>query len=125
MAKILIVDDSRFSRKLIVGALQSTEYEIIQAEDGVQGLAMIEQHHPDCVVSDLLMPNMDGVDLLRKVRSDGSDIPIIIVSADIQQSSRQKCEELGVSGFLSKPFDRETLLACIDNALQMVSEQQS
>lgn len=125
MAKILIVDDSRFSRKLIVSALQSTDHEIIQAEDGVLGLAMIEQHHPDCVVSDLLMPNMDGVDLLRKVRSVGSDLPIIIVSADIQQSSRQKCEELGVSGFLSKPFDRETLLACIDNALQMVSEQQS
>ena len=97
--------------------LEKHGFEIVEAEDGRQGLEAVQLHSPDCVVSDLLMPVMDGFEFLRKLRNSGSHLPVVIASADIQETSRDVCEKLGISGFLNKPIKADQLLECVQKAL--------
>lgn len=117
MSHILVVEDSRLSRCLIVDALREAGHDISEAANGEEGLESFRQNRPDCVITDLLMPVMDGKELLKRIRAIDSDVPIIVASADIQRSSRNTCEELGISEFLHKPTLRESLLKCVDAAL--------
>ncbi len=109
MANVLVVDDSRFSRKRVVQAVTSAGHAVIEAEDGQQGLEAIDAFSFDCVVTDNLMPVMEGMEMLRILREKGNQIPIIVCSADVQESTRTTCEELGIVGFLGKPFKQEDL----------------
>jgi two-component system chemotaxis response regulator CheY len=102
---------------MVVDALREAGHDISEAVNGEEGLESFRQNRPDCVVMDLLMPVMDGRELLRRIRAIDSAIPIIVASADIQRSSRAACEELGISGFLPKPIQPESLRACVDAAL--------
>ncbi|MEO2049996.1 MAG: response regulator [Pirellulales bacterium] len=117
MTQILVVDDSRLSRRMIVDALQQTGHDITEAVNGAVALESFRQNRPDCIVSNLLMPVMDGHEMLRQIRAIDSAVPVIIASADIQQSSRAQCEELGISGFLTKPIQAEALLECVEAIL--------
>lgn len=117
MATILVIDDSRLSRNIVEGILEKAGYTIVLAEDGKLGLEAFEQHRPDCVVTDLLMPVMDGHDFLRNLRAGGAKVPVIVASADIQETSRTACEEMGISGFLNKPIKAEQLVELVQKAL--------
>ena len=117
MPHILVVEDSRLSRRMIVDALREAGHDISEAKNGEEGLESFRQNRPDCVVTDLLMPVMSGQDLLRRIRAIDPYVPIIVVSADVQRSSHATCEELGISGFLSKPIQTEALLECVNSAL--------
>jgi CheY-like chemotaxis protein len=110
MAKILVIDDSRFSRNRTIAALTEVGHEVIERGDGEQGLAAAQEHAPDCIVLDMLMPVMDGPEFLRQLRASGSRLPVVVLTADIQASSRAICEQLGVSGFLNKPLRAEQLV---------------
>jgi CheY-like chemotaxis protein len=114
---ILVVDDSKFSRGRILSALQSLGHIMIEAADGQEALNLIEAHAPDLIITDLLMPNVDGFGLLRGLRDRKILLPVLVVSADIQSSSRQMCEELGVLAFLNKPFAPQDLVAKTQAAL--------
>ena len=107
---------------MVVDALREAGHEISEAVNGEEGLESFRQDRPDCVVMDLLMPVMDGQELLRRIRAIDSEIPVIIASADIQRSSRTTCEELGISGFFPKPIQPEALRACVDAALSQEAE---
>ncbi len=120
--KILVVDDSKFSRKRVTSVVSELDCELIQASDGEEGFAVFEQEQPDLVISDLLMPNVDGISLLKMIRGTGSQVPVIIVSADIQESSRTICQDLGIVTFLNKPFKPEQLREAINNALTKTVE---
>ncbi|MCA8989930.1 MAG: response regulator, partial [Planctomycetaceae bacterium] len=98
MARILCIDDSKFSRSRVTTPLKAAGHEILEAADGVEGFEQFETCSPDLIVSDLLMPNRDGIEQLRMIRATGSKVPVIIASADIQESTRQTCEELGIQG---------------------------
>jgi CheY-like chemotaxis protein len=114
---ILVVDDSKFSRGRILAALQSLGHVVVEAADGQEALDLVETLAPDLIITDLLMPNVDGFGLLRGLRDRRIHVPIIVVSADIQSSSRQMCEELGVLAFLNKPFAPLDLVAKTQAAL--------
>ena len=122
MAKILLIDDSRLSRAMASEALVSAGHVVVGVEDGRQGLAAYEEHRPDCIVLDLLMPQMDGYEFLRQLRNGGAAIPVIVATADIQETSRALCKELGVSGFLNKPAKGNELVACVETALAHCQE---
>ncbi|PHR95334.1 MAG: response regulator [Blastopirellula sp.] len=122
MPHILVVDDSRLSRRMVVDKLKEAGHETVEAINGKEGLDLLRLTRPDCVVTDLLMPVMGGQELLRNIRSINSEIPVIIASADIQISSRSECEELGISGFLQKPVDAQSLLTCVNEALNQEIE---
>jgi len=117
MSYILVVEDSRLSRRFISTPLREAGHDVLEAANGEEGFEVFCQNHPDCVVTDLLMPIMDGQELLKKIREIDSDVPVIIASADIQQSSRTLCETLGISGFLQKPVQSKELLEKIGTAL--------
>jgi CheY-like chemotaxis protein len=113
MTTILVVDDSHFSRGRVIAAISSFGFRILEAGDGQTGLDVVEQHAPDVVITDLLMPTLDGFGLLRGLRDRGRQIPVIVVTADIQATSRTMCEELGAVAFVNKPFQAQELAALV------------
>jgi len=115
VATILIIDDSRFTRSNIAKALRNNSYEVLEADNGVMGLDMIIKHTPDFVITDLLMPEMDGFELLENLRSRGIAVPVIVMSADIQETTRRRILELGAKTLLNKPFQSTTLLETLQN----------
>ncbi|MBT4863848.1 MAG: response regulator [Planctomycetaceae bacterium] len=124
MPHILVVEDSRLSRRMVVTPLREAGHEVSEAKNGEEGLESFRQNRPDCVITDLLMPVMDGQGLLKHIREIDTDVPVIVVSADIQRTSRKTCDDLGISGFLQKPMTSETLIASVDAALAQVGIQQ-
>lgn len=117
MSTILVVDDSRFSRKAVVTALAGIDAQIVQACNGREALEQLDAANPELVVTDLLMPEMDGLEFLAELRARGDERPVCVVSADIQESSRGECERLGAYGFFNKPFRGEELVEAAQRAL--------
>lgn len=113
MPKILIVDDSLFQRKTISQMLIEAGYEVVEAKDGLDGLDKALSLNPDCILTDLLMPNMDGIEFISALKSKGSITPLFVLSADIQESKKRICLEMGVNGFLSKPPKKYELIDAI------------
>jgi twitching motility two-component system response regulator PilH len=117
MRKILVVDDSLFARMNICDMLKEAGYETLQARDGREGLEKVLSEKPDCVLSDLLMPEMDGIDFLMTLRSMGNVTPVIVLTADIQDTKRKRCLELGTAGFISKPPRKIEILELVGKVL--------
>ncbi|MDF1579976.1 MAG: response regulator [Desulfuromonadales bacterium] len=110
MMKILVVDDSLFSRLHTCKPLREAGYDLVEAADGIEGLAAVDEHRPDFIITDLLMPNLDGIDFLAALKERCNTTPTLVLTADIQDSKRQQCLELGARGFLYKPVMKEKLL---------------
>ena len=117
MRKILVVDDSLFARMNICDMLQEAGYETLQAQNGREGLEKVLSEKPDCVLSDLLMPEMDGIGFLTSLRAMEITTPVIVLSADIQDTKRKQCLELGTAGFISKPPRKIEILEMIGKVL--------
>jgi CheY-like chemotaxis protein len=118
MAKILIIDDSLLNRRKLVSILSPDGHTIIEAANGQQGLEMIQTEAPDCILMDLLMPILDGYGLLKALRIDNNVIPIVVITADIQITSREMCMQLGAFCLLNKPPRAEEVLQAVKNALK-------
>jgi DNA-binding NtrC family response regulator len=118
MPKILVVDDSRLIRQRLVKFL-ADEYEVVEAENGKEAILKIASPDwkPDCVVSDLLMPLMDGFALLDWVQKHKIGIPVIILTADIQTETKGRCMELGAYTVLNKPPQVDQLKQTVVNAI--------
>lgn len=115
---ILLVDDNIEMRRFISGSLIEN-YRVTEACDGVEAWDKIRQKQPDIVITDLLMPRMDGIALVDKIRQDfeTSHIPIIMLTARHTSEDRLKALKYGADSYLTKPFSMELLLAYIDNLL--------
>ncbi len=109
MPTILIVDDSRFQHAFLRNALASDGYQLLFASNGKEALAALDESHVDCVVADLIMPEMRGVTMLETLRQRKADVPVVILTADIQQHVRQQCLDLGAREVLHKPVAEEDL----------------
>lgn len=118
MAKILIVDDANFSRFMISTIIKGGGHEVIEAENGRVGLEKIQDEKPDAVITDLLMPDIDGIGLLKELKEKNNGVPVIVVSSNIQEAMRQKCYDLGVAGFINKPPKKELILDMINQILE-------
>ncbi len=116
MARILIIDDSSFQRRIVRGMLTPEGYEIVEAGNGAEGLVLAGDEI-DCVLLDLIMPEMDGFAVLEALHRDRPGLPAIVLSADIQDATRKQCLELGARGFLNKPPQRGALLAAVREML--------
>lgn len=117
MPLILIIDDSSFQRRMIKKDIAAEGHETLEAGNGMIGLEMIASHAPDCVFLDLLMPEMDGPTVLENLRDQGSETPVIVLTADIQESIKDRCLELGAITVINKPLKTEQLRAAITKAL--------
>jgi twitching motility two-component system response regulator PilH len=117
MSKVLIADDSFLARQLFIKALKGEGYEVIEAINGQDTMEKVLTQSPDCLLLDLLMPEMDGFAVLKALREEDLSIPVIVVSADVQETSRAKCYELGAVGFLNKPIKKDGILSAIQKAI--------
>jgi len=117
MACILIIDDSAFARRMTTETLKAQGNEVLEAENGQEGIEQAERHRPDCIVLDLLMPDFDGFEVLKALNEKGSAIPVVVLSADIQETTRIECMELGAVGFLKKPFHESELVEVVRSVL--------
>ena len=118
MARILLVDDSMYQRLKLRKVLEAAGYEVIEGSDGEEGLYMAASSAPDCIVLDLIMPKVGGVQVLREFHEKHLTLPVIIHTADIQESTKQECLALGAVAFLNKPSREEDLLAAVAQAIQ-------
>ncbi len=115
MSKILIVDDSRTSRKVLRGILESSGHEILdEAVDGKDGVEKFRTLSPEITTLDITMPIMDGLDALKAIKEMNPNAKIIMVTAAGQQSKMVEAIKLGASEFLTKPFEAEQILKLID-----------
>jgi len=114
MKKILVVDDSSLSQSVVKRTLEPRGFELLTACDGEQGLKIIESEKPDCVILDLLMPVLTGFEVLEALRDRHNEVPVIVVSADIQETTRQRVMSLGARQILSKPVKGDVLIETIE-----------
>ena len=117
MKKILIIDDSSFQRKIISSILLEAGFSLLLADNGKDGINLAKNEKPDLIISDLLMPEYDGMYLLEQVHTSQTGIPVLIVTSDIQHTTREKCMNLGASGFINKPVRKENLLPAVEKVL--------
>src|SRR5215216_3765428 len=111
---VLVVDDDPDKRKLLTVALQMTGYEVHTANDGEEGLAAVEFYQPDLIITDVMMPKMDGYELARRVRANPLTrfVPIIIQTAARSEAQDQRRgSEVGALGYITDPTDIDLLLA--------------
>jgi two-component system, chemotaxis family, chemotaxis protein CheY len=115
--KILIVDDSALSRRTLRRILESADYEVVEAADGMAALELYFLEKPGLVLLDLVMKGMYGLDVLVKLREMDPKALVVVASADIQSSTRKMVDEAGALGFINKPFVAEPVLAAVEAAL--------
>ena len=117
-AKILIVDDEPDICRLLCRLMESEGYKTISAHDGKEALEKIRQYTPDVVLSDLKMPNMDGLELLYKSREIDPDLPLILITAFADVHGAVEAMRQGAHDYLSKPFDHNEVLRVVHRACQ-------
>ncbi len=120
MAQILVIDDSIYQRGQIRRALEPEGYELLEAANGREGLEMVATSRPDCILLDLIMPETGGLEVLQVLHGQGSNVPVIVLTADIQERTRQQCLELGATAFINKPLQGDELV----NAIKPVLDSQ-
>ncbi|MBC7248742.1 MAG: response regulator [Anaerolineae bacterium] len=122
MAKILIVDDSSLSRRMLRQALEPLGHQIIEAPEGLTALELYALHQPDLVLLDLTMSGMYGLEVLRKLREMDQEARVIIATADIQNSTRAMVEAAGARGYITKPFAGEQVRNVVSSILSEVED---
>lgn len=124
--QILIVEDDASILEFNSRLLQNNNYTVLRASNGVEALQLIEKTLPDLIISDVMMPGMDGLEFLTKLKSnEGTDhIPVIFLSAKSTPSSRIDVLNLGAQSYLSKPFLPDELLALVKNQLAILTRKQ-
>ena len=113
--RILVVEDTEDNRQIIRDLLSSVGYDLIEAVDGTEGVAMAQSHHPDLILMDIQLPQIDGYEATRQIRgiSELAQVPIIAVTSYALSGDEAKTRAAGCDGYVAKPFSPRQLLAKI------------
>jgi YesN/AraC family two-component response regulator len=120
MTKILVIENERETRQMLLECLQLEGFEVISAEDGLQGVEQAHTHLPDVTICDITMPKLDGYGVLKRLRQnlDTAIIPLIFLTGKSSKSQMRQGMELGANDYLVKPFTPEELLGAIAAQVQ-------
>jgi len=112
---IMTVDDSASVRQMVNFTLAGAGYDVVEAVDGRDALAKLKGVSVNMVLTDLNMPNMDGIELIRAIRSDAANrfVPIIMLTTESQAAKKQEGKTAGATGWIVKPFKPDKLLAVV------------
>ena len=115
MAKIILAEDDGDMRRFLVKALQNAGYEVISFDNGLSAYQRLREEPFELLLTDIVMPEMDGIDTMRAIRRlpQFNQLPIIAVTAKAMKGDREKCIEAGAWDYLSKPVDTEQMLAVL------------
>ena len=116
MSTILIVEDNEKNMKLVRDILQFKGYQTIEAVTGNQGLALARERHPDLILMDIQLPDINGIEALRVIRADASlaRTPVIAVSASVMPDEQQKIVTSGFDAYVTKPIDLKSFIATVE-----------
>jgi len=122
--KILVVDDERHIVRLVEVNLARAGYDVVVAYDGVEALEVFQKQKPDMVVLDVMMPRMDGFEVLKKLQADpdSRDVPVIMLTAKAQDADIFRGWSSGVSSYLTKPFNPRELLTFVERIFQSMED---
>jgi two-component system chemotaxis response regulator CheY len=112
---VLTVDDSKTMRQMLLQALITAGFEVLQAEDGMMGLEVLQQKMPDAIITDINMPRLDGFGLIEGVRRQEAyrAIPILVLSTENDGEKKDRARRAGATGWIVKPFDPVKLVTAI------------
>lgn len=113
MGTILVCDDSLFQRRILTSIVEKNGHIPLEAKNGHECLSIAKEKRPDLIFLDLLMPEYDGFAVLKDAGEEALGIPIIVITADIQEITRDDCLSLGARAFLNKPVDHDEAEAVI------------
>jgi DNA-binding response OmpR family regulator len=119
MAKILVADDEEALRRLLASCLEAEGYELITARNGAEALSLADSQKPDLIILDVVMPLIDGFEVLRLLRKNSvtEDAPVIMLTVKDAEQDIARGWELGVDFYLTKPFELQELLSVIRSLL--------
>ncbi|MCC5950450.1 MAG: response regulator [Nitriliruptoraceae bacterium] len=125
--RVLIADDDEDIRAYLDITLGLAGYEVIQAGDGVEAVEHARHRRPDVIILDVMMPRMDGLEALRRLREDArtSNIPVLLLTARVQKSDAITGLDSGADDYITKPFDADELLARLRSALRRAEQQRT
>jgi len=115
---VLVVDDERSLREFVRRNLEARHYRVLTASNGLEALAIFNTEKIDLVILDLMMPHLDGLETTRRIRSESSEIPIIILTALGEESDKVRAFDLGADDYLTKPFGVGELMGRIKAVLR-------
>lgn len=120
MSRILVVEDNRDNMTLIVDVLGSLDHEVIEAVDGVEGVALAQQETPDLILMDLSLPRMDGWEATRQIKADErlQGIPVIALTAHAMFGDRERAMDAGCDDYITKPINLPELMSKLTKYLQ-------
>ena len=116
--KLLLVDDSGLARRSMRAMLEADGFEVVEAGDGLAALEQYFVEKPGVVILDLVMKGMYGLEVLSKLRELDPAARVVVVTADVQDSSQRLVNEAGASAFINKPVDKNRLLSAIRSVLE-------
>jgi len=119
MIRILAVDDSAMIRQMMTNILHAAGYEVLLADDGNQALEMARHERLDLVISDVNMPGLDGISLVRELRQLEAYrlVPLLLLTTESSTEKKQQAKAAGATGWIVKPFNTERLLGAISKVL--------
>ncbi|TWU04074.1 response regulator [Neorhodopirellula pilleata] len=120
-ATVLIVDDSASVRQQVGMALKQSGFQIVEASDGQLGASRIAQGGIDCVICDVNMPNMNGIEMVQKVKSDpkNAGLPIVMLTTEGSKEMIAQAKAAGAKGWIVKPFKAELLIAAVEKLVSV------
>lgn len=124
MKKILLVEDNEVNRELVRDMLEGKGFQVFEAENGLEALHMLGPTAPDLVLLDIQMPVLDGMSMVKQLRErpDYAALPVVALTAYAMVGDRERVMAAGFSGYVTKPIDRQVLLAEIESQLAAKTE---
>ena len=123
--KILIIEDQNELRELVKNFLEDYGYVVDEAEDGEEGCSKINMNSYDCLILDLNLPKLDGMEIAKKVRKEGKNVPIIMLTARSEVYDKIEGFDNGADDYITKPFDMKELLARVEAVLRRTQKEQT
>lgn len=114
---ILFVDDSGTMRTIVSQTLQLSQFKVVQATNGLEALNSFKSNPVDLIITDINMPEMDGISLIKEIRAINTDVPILVLTTESRDSLKQEAFKLGANGWVVKPFKPTQIISMINEIL--------
>ena len=128
MATILVVDDKDMMRDSLSMALSRAGHKAVTTGDPSEAVGLVRQHRPACLITDLKMPKMDGIELLQRVKAEQPDLPVVLMTAYATISTAVQAMRLGAFDYVQKPFESDEIQMVVERAIEhskLVAENQA
>lgn len=123
--RVAVVDDDQSVRKALERLLRASGFEAVTFSSAHEFFYFLETRHADCLILDLHMPGMNGLEVQRRLTQSGFRVPVIVVTGHDEPQARTQCLSAGAAAYFSKPFDDKALLHAIEVAMMQQAERQS